>query len=82
MIFRTIFAGGLFLKAKAKVPLSDDVIPEPGIYFNQDDDYYPQIYGILIVFKSDSLVVEVFISAAFHSIQTRRWKDGSWNEWA
>ena len=75
-------AGGLFLKANAEAPLSDEVIPEPGIYFNQDDDYYPHIFGILIVMKSYALVIEVFISAAYHSIQTRRWKDGSWNEWA
>ena len=27
-------AGGLFLKANAEAPLSDEVIPEPGIYFN------------------------------------------------
>lgn len=75
-------AGELFLKANAEAPLSDDVIPEPGIYFNKDDNYYPHIYGILVVIKSSSLVIEVFISAAFHSIQTRRWNDGSWNEWA
>lgn len=77
-------AGELFLHSEsgATAPLSDDILPKPGVYFNADDSYYPHIYGVLIVFQIDDITTEVFISAAFHSIKTRRWNGKSWNEWA
>ena len=76
-------AGGLFLNAKELAPLSDDEIPKPGIYVNANDNYYPNMYGLLIVIKfHSSMILEIHISGAAHIIKTRRHDGDSWNQWA
>ena len=76
-------AGGLFLNAKEAAPLSDDIIPKPGIYVNANDNYYPNMYGLVIVIKfHSSMILEIHVSGAAHQVKTRRHDGESWNEWA
>ena len=78
-----VCAGELFLNAKELAPLSDDEIPKPGIYVNANDNYYPNMYGLLIVIKfHSSMILEIHISGAAHIIKTRRHDGDSWNQWA
>lgn len=72
-------AGGLIFKGQA--PLTDDVIPDYGIYNNMDDDYYPHIWSLIIVLKNNGITTEILVSGAFHKILTRRHNGTSWNEW-
>lgn len=72
-------AGGLRFKGQA--PLTDDVIPDDGIYNNMDDDYYPHIWSLIIVLKNRNVTTEILVNGAFHNILTRRHNGTSWNEW-